>query len=76
LTGKSPGFDDEATTYPLEVRDGEIFVGVEEPGLHVETVSDVMARTMVKWGVKHVFGMVGHSNLGLADAIRRREADG
>jgi pyruvate oxidase len=76
LTGKSPGFDDEATTYELEVRDGEIFVGVEPPPPHVETVSDVMARTMVNWGVKHVFGMVGHSNLGLADALRRREADG
>ena len=32
-----------------------------------------MAETMVNWGVRHVFGMVGHSNLGLADAIRRRE---
>ncbi len=76
LTGQSPGFDDEATTYPLEVRDGEIFVGVEPPASHAETVTDVMARTMVNWGVKHVFGMVGHSNLGLADAIRRRESDG
>ena len=35
-----------------------------------------MAQTLVNWGVKHVFGMVGHSNLGLADAIRRRVADG
>ncbi len=31
-----------------------------------------MVETMVAWGVRHVFGMVGHSNLGLADAIRRR----
>ena len=76
LTGKSPGFDDEATTYALEIRDGEVFVGVEPPPAHSETVTDVMARTMVNWGVKHVFGMVGHSNLGLADALRRREADG
>ena len=35
-----------------------------------------MAETMVAWGVKSVFGMVGHSNLGLADALRLREADG
>ena len=34
------------------------------------TASDVMVETMVNWGVKHVFGMVGHSNLGLADALR------
>ncbi len=31
-----------------------------------------MIATMVNWGVRHVFGMVGHSNLGLSDAIRRR----
>jgi pyruvate oxidase len=31
---------------------------------------------MVNWGVRHVFGMVGHSNLGLADAIRRQEEAG
>jgi len=36
------------------------------------TISDVMIQTMVNWGVKHVFGMVGHSNLGLAEAIRRQ----
>lgn len=40
------------------------------------TVSDVMVDTMVNWGVTHVFGMVGHSNLGLADAIRRRCEEG
>jgi thiamine pyrophosphate-dependent acetolactate synthase large subunit-like protein len=35
-----------------------------------------MVETMVNWGVSHVFGMVGHSNLGLADAIREQEAAG
>jgi pyruvate oxidase len=29
-----------------------------------------MVETMTNWGVQSVFGMVGHSNLGLADAIR------
>ena len=38
--------------------------------------ADVMAETMTNWGVRAVFGMVGHSNLGLADALRRREAEG
>lgn len=37
----------------------------------VTTVSDLMIETMVNWGVRYVFGMVGHSNLGLADAIRK-----
>jgi thiamine pyrophosphate-dependent acetolactate synthase large subunit-like protein len=32
--------------------------------------------TMVNWGVTHVFGMVGHSNLGLADAVREQEEAG
>ena len=76
LTGQSPGFDDEATTYPIEIRDDDVFVGVEADPPHEETVTDVMAKTMVAWGVRHVFGMVGHSNLGLADAIRRRCEDG
>jgi thiamine pyrophosphate-dependent acetolactate synthase large subunit-like protein len=59
----------------LEIRDGEIYVGVAEAP-HVRTVSDAMVETMVRWGVKHVFGMVGHSNLGLADALRRAEEAG
>ena len=29
-----------------------------------------MVETMCAWGVTHVFGMVGHSNLGFADAMR------
>jgi thiamine pyrophosphate-dependent acetolactate synthase large subunit-like protein/rubredoxin len=35
-------------------------------------VADIIAQTLVNWGVKSVFGMVGHSNLGLADAIRKQ----
>ncbi len=44
----------------------------QETGEKSGTVSDLMISTMINWGVRHVFGMVGHSNLGLADAIRRR----
>ena len=44
----------------------------QENGQNTRTVSDLMISTMINWGVRHVFGMVGHSNLGLADAIRRR----
>jgi pyruvate oxidase len=77
LTGGSPGeFVDEATCFPLEVRGDGVFVAVEPPVEHKRTVTDVMAETMVNWGVRHVFGMVGHSNLGLADAIRRQEEAG
>ncbi len=76
-TGRAPGgFDDGIPTFPVEVRDGRILVGLEPECPRPETVSDVMTRTMVNWGVRHVFGMVGHSNLGLADALREREQDG
>ena len=56
-----PGEDAGAETTPSVSGSGE-----------EKTVSDVMVETMVNWGVTHVFGMVGHSNLGLADAIRRQ----
>ena len=35
-----------------------------------------MVDTMIAWGVTHVFGMVGHSNLGFADAMRVAEERG
>jgi thiamine pyrophosphate-dependent acetolactate synthase large subunit-like protein/nitrite reductase/ring-hydroxylating ferredoxin subunit len=76
LSGKAPGFDDGVATYPVDIRDDGVYVGFEEESIHIRTVTDVMAETMVNWGVKHVWGMVGHSNLGLADAIRRQEDRG
>ncbi|MFZ0121943.1 MAG: thiamine pyrophosphate-binding protein [Pseudonocardiaceae bacterium] len=33
-------------------------------------------ETLVAHGVNQVFGMVGHSNLGFADALRRAEQRG
>ena len=78
LTGKPPGGHEDSgqAMYPIEIRDGAVFVGLAPEPAHERTVTDVMAETLVNWGVKHVFGMVGHSNLGLADAIRRRTAAG
>ncbi len=76
-TGQSPGFhDDKTVTFPVEVRDDGVYVGIEEEEVHQRTVSDVMVETMVNCGVTHVFGMVGHSNLGLADGMRRMEEKG
>jgi thiamine pyrophosphate-dependent acetolactate synthase large subunit-like protein/nitrite reductase/ring-hydroxylating ferredoxin subunit len=75
LDGSSP-FGDSVPTFPLEVRDDGIYVGVEADVEYHTTITDVMAETMVNWGVTHVFGMVGHSNLGLADALRRQEQAG
>jgi pyruvate oxidase len=75
LDGSSP-FGDGLPTFPIQVRDDGVYVGVEPEPPHARTVSDVMVETMVNWGVRHVFGMVGHSNLGLADALRRQEQTG
>lgn len=76
-TGESPGgFDEKVETFPVEVRDNGIYVELETESPHVRTQSDVMAETLVNWGVRWAWGMVGHSNLGFADALRRREEDG
>ena len=76
LTGIAPGYDDGVKTYPVEVRGDGIYVGFEIEPPHVRTVSDVMAETMVNWGIQWVFGMVGHSNLGMADALLIQEEAG
>ncbi len=76
-TGAPPGgFDDGVELYPVEVREDGVYVAIEEEAPHIRTVTDVMAETMVNWGVTTVFGMVGHSNLGLADALRRQAEAG
>jgi thiamine pyrophosphate-dependent acetolactate synthase large subunit-like protein/nitrite reductase/ring-hydroxylating ferredoxin subunit len=76
LTGEPPeGYGDVATAYRIEERDN---------GLHVElpvfvertSLMDQMVDVMTGWGVDTVFGMVGHSNLGLSDAFRKAEEDG
>ncbi len=77
LTGHSPGgFDDGVMSRPIEVRDDGVYVGIDEEPPHVRTTSDVMAETLANWGVGWVFGMVGHSNLGLADGLRRQAEAG
>jgi thiamine pyrophosphate-dependent acetolactate synthase large subunit-like protein len=61
--------------YEVQEREDGVYVGVPQ-AVATRTVSDVMVQTMVNWGVRHVFGMVGHSNLGLAEAVRKQEAEG
>ena len=76
-SGKPPGgYDDGINTFPVKEDGDAIYVGLEEEPPHETTVSDIMAETMVNWGVTKVFGMVGHSNLGFADALRRQEEKG
>ena len=71
-----PGFKDAPPSYRTEVRADGVYVALPAEVAAVRTVSDVMVETMVNWGVTHVFGMVGHSNLGLADAFRAAEERG
>ncbi len=70
------GFADAPESFPVEVRDDGVYVQIRAQDPHERTVSDVMVETMVAFGVTHVFGMVGHSNLGFADALRRQEVAG
>ena len=75
-TGTPPaGFSDAATGYRVEVRDDGLYV--ELPVVETRTtLMDQVVGTLCDWGLDTVFGMVGHSNLGLADAFRRAEEDG
>ena len=74
--GKAPGHDDGLETYQIKLEGDAVFVGLESEPEHETTVSDIMMETMTNWGVDTVFGMVGHSNLGVADAMRRQEEKG
>ncbi len=77
LTGKPPPpFDDAPSCFPVEVRDDGIWVGVPPEEPRQRTVADEMVETMVNHGITHVFGMVGHSNLGFADAMREAQERG
>jgi len=78
LTGKPPGGHEDSgqEMFPVEIRDGEIFVGLPPEPAKARTVSDAMVETFTNWGVRSVFGMVGHSNLGLAEAVRLAVGDG
>ena len=77
-TGRPPGGHEDSgqTLYPVEVRDDGVYVGLEAEPERAATVTDLMAETMTNWGVTSVFGMVGHSNLGLADALRLQQKKG
>lgn len=71
-----PGFSDAPGCFEVDEREDGVWVALPEPPPAPRTVADVLAETMVAWGVTEVFGMVGHSNLGFADALRRLEERG
>ncbi|WP_135665637.1 thiamine pyrophosphate-binding protein [Halorhabdus rudnickae] len=70
-SGETPGeFDDCVTTYPVEEREDGVYVGFPVESPRERTVSDVIVETLNNWGVRQVWGIVGHSNLRLAEALR------
>ena len=74
--GSPPGgYDDRVETYPLEAREDGIYVAVESEA-PADTISKQMMEVATDWGIDACFGMVGHSNLALADAIRAEEEKG
>lgn len=75
-TGKGIGNEDAVDTYETSVDNNEIQLKLPEAQNKTWTVSHVMVETLVNWGLDTVFGMVGHSNLGLAEAIRVQEKRG
>ncbi|MDF1568550.1 MAG: thiamine pyrophosphate-binding protein [Spirochaetaceae bacterium] len=73
ISGKSLDGDADTASFPVEERKDGIYVQIASPSRSEWTISHVMVETMVNWGVDTVFGMVGHSNLGVAEAIRLQE---
>ena len=76
VSGAPPsGYGDAATAYAVEERADGVYVElpVLEPRV---SLMDQLVDVLCEWGIDTVFGMVGHSNLGMADALRRAEADG
>ncbi len=77
FNGETPGpFDDKVDSYDVDVRADGIYVAVREPEEHQETLMTQLVDRLVEGGVDSVFGMVGHSNLGFADALRAAELAG
>jgi thiamine pyrophosphate-dependent acetolactate synthase large subunit-like protein len=76
-SGETPGpFDDKVDAYEVEARSDGVYVAVHEPEEHGDTLMTQLVDRLVEGGVDTVFGMVGHSNLGFADALRSSELQG
>lgn len=76
LTGRSLDGDADLETYDIEARSDGIYLLIDEVKHASWTSSDVVAESMVNWGIRHVFGMVGHSNLGMAETLHVQEKRG
>ncbi len=76
-TGVPPeGFSDAPEAFEVREDGAQNWVALPEPDERPRSVSDAMVETLTAWGVDAVFGMVGHSNLGFAEALRQAEQRG
>ena len=76
-TGEPPaGFSDAPVAFSVQERPDGTYVELPDVVERPRSVSDVLVETLVAWGVDTVFGMVGHSNLGFAEALRKAEERG
>ncbi|MGR4001503.1 MAG: thiamine pyrophosphate-binding protein [Alphaproteobacteria bacterium] len=69
-TGRNAEGEADAETLKLREEGGRIEVLVPRPKRSSWTVGHLIAETLAEWGVDTVFGMVGHSNLGMAEGVR------
>jgi pyruvate oxidase len=77
ISGQPPeGFSDAPTAFAIDERPDGVYVQLPASHPPARSVADVLVETLVNFGITHVFGMVGHSNLGFADALRRAEERG
>ncbi len=81
VTGAPPGplaehLDDRVPAFEVDEDAEGVRVRLPARVVPGRTVADVLVETLVAHGVDTVFGMVGHSNLGFADALRRAEDRG
>ncbi len=75
-TGKGRGNEHSVETLKVREENGNVEIALPKPKRSDWTVSHVIAETLAEWGVDTVFGMVGHSNLGMAEALRVQEGRG
>lgn len=75
-TGRGRGNEHAVETLKVREEGGQVEIALPKAKRSNWTVSHVIAETLVEWGLDTVFGMVGHSNLGMAEALRIQQERG
>lgn len=70
------GFSDAPDAFTVCETASQSWVALPDLPDRPRSVSDVLVETLTAWGADTVFGMVGHSNLGFAEALRHADERG